>query len=34
MNEEMSRNKVVDDDLSDVDISEFKRIVHNHTRNL
>lgn len=30
MNEEMSRNKVVDDDLSDVDISEFKRIVHNH----
>tara|TARA_Y100000389_G_scaffold196447_1_gene229392 strand:- start:505 stop:1590 length:1086 start_codon:yes stop_codon:yes gene_type:complete len=31
MNEEISRNKVVDDDLSDVDISEFKRIVHIHS---
>lgn len=30
INEEITRNKVVDEDLNDVDISEFKRIVHNH----
>ena len=30
INEEITRNKVVDEDLNDVDISEFKRMVHKY----